>query len=92
MLRTLWIIALIGSALGLIVLIVALFGFSDNSMHLAAAILILALWGKVGTGLARDAGVGQLPGRRQQDMSPVDLHQSEHRYREEAEHRVPSRR
>ena len=36
MLRTLWIIALIGSALGLIVLVVALFGFSDNSMHLAA--------------------------------------------------------
>ena len=36
MLRTLWIIALIGSALGLLVLVVALFGFSDNSMHLAA--------------------------------------------------------
>ena len=36
MLKTLWITALIGSAMGLIVLVVALFGFSDNSMHLAA--------------------------------------------------------
>ena len=36
MLKTLWIAALIGSTLGLIVLVVALFGFSDNSMHLAA--------------------------------------------------------
>lgn len=36
MLKTLWITALIGSVLGLIVLIVALLGFSDNSMHLAA--------------------------------------------------------
>ena len=45
MLRTLWIIALIGSVLGLIVLVVALFGFSDNSMHLAAL-------SAVGVGLA----------------------------------------
>lgn len=36
MLKTLWITALIGSSMGLIVLVVALFGFSDNSMHLAA--------------------------------------------------------
>ena len=36
MLKTLWIGALIGSVIGLIVLLVALFGFSDNSMHLAA--------------------------------------------------------
>ena len=44
MLKALWITALIGSVLGLIVLVVALFGFSDNSMHLAAlAALSVAL-------------------------------------------------
>lgn len=36
MLKTLWVATLIGSTLGLIVLVVALFGFSDNSVHLAA--------------------------------------------------------
>ena len=34
MLKTLWITALIVSSMGLIVLVVTLFGFSDNSMHL----------------------------------------------------------
>ena len=53
MLKTLWITALIGSTLGLIVRVVALFGFSNNSVHLAAIAAVSVALATISYCLAR---------------------------------------
>ena len=59
MLKALWISALIGSVLGLIVLVVALFGFSNNSMHLTALAAVSVALATIPYCLARSSSALQ---------------------------------
>ena len=84
MLRTLWITALVGSVLGLIVLVVALFGFSDNSMHLAALSAVSPGLATVPTAWHGPSRVGrseQAPSRKPSYRTPNEHPARPHDYR-----------
>ena len=72
MLKTLWITALIGSVMGLIVLVVALFGFSDNSMHLAALAAVSVALAAVPYCLARSRSALQKLSKPRTELPNVD--------------------